>query len=222
MKHHNVGAKKTRQMCRNYISEMKNINARFNEELQRQIEGNLLPGHVYDLGCPEAILRAAGVDDLPVELASRVLSQKAGKGNKHFHPFDLSEVRDLPRAINDPVAVFSYGDKTKAVNIITKIEQNGKQFLVGLSLNPEIQGAKLNINSVMTIFPKDTHEWLSWIDQGKTLYLNKKEMSSLLANPRLPEDVTNNPTLKDAIGGFQNPPISNIGDIPKNVNSKTK
>jgi len=179
------------------------INKQFNEELQKQIEGTLPVGHVYNLGHPDEILRSAGVDDLPIQLAARRLKIKSEE--TYGHPFDLSEIKDLPRAINEPIAVFAYGDKSKAINIITRIEKGGKQFLVGVSLNPEVDGAKLGVNSIRTVFPKDMGEWVNWISQDKALYIDKEKVSELLANPRNPEDVTNNPTLIKKLQTFKNP-----------------
>jgi len=83
---------------------------------------------------------------------------------------------------------------------------------VGISLNPEVDGAKLNINSIRTVFPKDMSEWANWISQDKALYIDKEKVSDLLANPRNPEDVTNNPTLIKKLQEFKKPP-SNIGRV---------
>jgi hypothetical protein len=74
--------------------------------------------------------------------------------------------------------------KSKAVNVITEIEKNGKNFLVGISLNPEIEGKSLNINSIRSIFPKNSTEWLNWITQGKSLYLNKGEIKIQIEQQR--------------------------------------
>ncbi|MDE6440041.1 MAG: hypothetical protein K2K51_03360 [Bacteroidales bacterium] len=40
------------------------VNACFNDELSRQIAGTLPPGHIYRLGYPGRILRAAGLISL--------------------------------------------------------------------------------------------------------------------------------------------------------------
>jgi hypothetical protein len=170
---------------------LEKVNERFNEELQRQIDGTLPKGHVYQLGKPGEILLALGVPDLPIELKAEILAYKSGENYRH--PFDLLEVKNLPKYINDPVAIFAYGNKTKAVNIITEIELNGKNILVGISLNPKVKGKKLNVNSIRTIFPKDIPEWKNWIEQGKDLYVNKDKIRGLLNNPRHPEDVSSNP-----------------------------
>jgi len=182
---------------------LEEINALFNEGLHRQNRGTLPRGYVYHLGHPGKTLLLTGMPDLPIQLKADRLAEKAGEG--YGHPFQLADVRDLPEAINNPLAVFSYGDKAKAMNIITKIEKYEKQFLAGVSLNPEVNGIWLNINSIRTVFPKDAHEWLRWIEEDKTLYLDKKEVLSILANPRHPEDVANNPTLLNKINSFQNP-----------------
>jgi len=169
--------------------ELEEINNKFNNELQQQIEGSLPKGHIYKLGNPGKILQGSGMPNLPIELKAETLTEKADANYKNYHPFKLSEVKDLPKYINDPVAVTFYGDKTKAVNIITEIKQNEKNFLAGISINPEIGGKKLNINSVRTVFPKDIDEWVNWIDKGKALYVNEAK-KRLAVNPRCPEDVT--------------------------------
>lgn len=84
----------------NYIQR---INGVFNEQLQQQIAGILKPGHVYKLGNPCDILIRAGLPDLPIEMASRRLVNKAMQEN---HPFELNEIQDLVLSINNPLAIF--------------------------------------------------------------------------------------------------------------------
>jgi hypothetical protein len=68
--------------------------------------------------------------------------------------------------------------------------KNGKKFLVGISLNPKISGKNIEVNSVRNVFPKDTHEWINWINQGKGLYYNKEKVLNLLDQQRInPADV---------------------------------
>ena len=169
-------------------AELEAVNARFNEELQQQIDGTLPEGHVYNLGMPGTILTATGFPNLPIELNADILLRKA---TIYGHDFDLSEIIDLPQAIQNPIAVFSYGDKSKAQNIIIETEsKDGKKFLVGVSLNPNIRGKNIEINSIRNVFPKDTHEWVHWINQGKGLYYDKEKVLSFLDQRRInPADV---------------------------------
>jgi hypothetical protein len=166
---------------------MNTINEQFNNELQRQIAGTMPAKHIYQLGHPGSLLRSIGIPDYPIELKASILSQKA---NDPRHPFHVGDVLDLPRAINDPLAVFSYGDSTKMINIIIEIKRDGKNFLVGISLNPTVKGEKLEIHSVRNVFPKDTIEWINWINQSKGLYFNKEEVLNLLDQQQInPADV---------------------------------
>lgn len=155
---------------------------RFDDELQRQIDGTLPDGHVYQMGRPGAILRSTGVPDLPIQLSAMRLKEKSLYNR---HPFELGDVKGLVKALQTPVAVFSYGDKSRAQNIIVEITSNGKNFLVGLSLKPEVGGRVLNVNSIRNVFPKDTVEWLHWIEQGKLLYADKQKVQDLIDQQRM-------------------------------------
>lgn len=157
------------------------LNTRFNNELQQQIDGNLPSNHIYQMGNPGKILLSTGVPDLPIQMNAKRLQ---GKATLFDHNFELYEVKDLVKALQNPLAVFSYGDKTKAQNIIVPLQKNGKNFIVGLSLNPTVGGKALEINSIRNVFPKDNSEWLNWISQGKALYLDKEKIQTLIAQQR--------------------------------------
>lgn len=158
-----------------------NINDIFNNELQQQIDGVLPEGHIYKMGKPGKILLSAGVPDLPVQMSASRLKLKA---TSYGHDFDLSEVKDLVKALQNPIAVFAYGDKAKAQNIIIPLQKDGKNFIVGLSLKPTVNGKTLEINSIRNVFPKKNSEWLNWISQGKALYLDKEKIQALIDQQR--------------------------------------
>lgn len=157
------------------------LNTRFNNELQQQIGGNLPSNHIYQMGNPGKILLSTGVPDLPIQMNAKRLQDKT---TLFDHNFELYEVKDLVKALQNPLAVFSYGDKTKAQNIIVPLQKNGKNFIVGLSLNPTVGGKALEINSIRNVFPKDNSEWLNLISQGKALYLDKEKIQTLIAQQR--------------------------------------
>ncbi len=164
---------------RNAIVE--ETNKRFNEELQQQIDGTLPEGHVYQLGTPSEVLLSAGVPNLPIQLSAQRLKVKA---TEYGHNFDLGEIQNLVKELQSPMAVFVYGNKGKMQNIIVGIESNGNQFIVGLSLNPIVQGRALEINSIRNVFPKKNAEWLNWISQGKLLYADKQKIQALIDKQR--------------------------------------
>ena len=75
----------------------------------------------------------------------------------------------MVQSLQHPLAVIEYGDSPKAQNIILEVVHNGKNFVVGLSLKPTVKGPVLEVNSIRTVYPKDNHEWLKWITDGKLL-----------------------------------------------------
>ena len=157
------------------------VNRQFNEELEQQIAGDLPDGHIYGMGMPSNVLLSTGVPNFPIQMNANRLQSKA---TSYGHDFDLTEVKDLVKALQHPLAVFAYGDKTKAQNIIVSLQKDGKNFIVGLSLNPAVGGRKLEINSIRNVFPKNNAEWLNWITQGKALYLNKEKLQDLIDQQR--------------------------------------
>lgn len=160
------------------ITIQEQTNDRFNDELQQQIDGTLPEGHIYQLGRPGEILLSAGFPDMPIEMSATRLAEKSRQKN---HPFDISAVRDLVKNMNDPIAVFKYGNNAK--NVIIGIEYGGKQFLVGVHFNQSRHGVE--VNDIRGIFPKDNAEWLNWISQGKADYLNKEEIQALIDKQRI-------------------------------------
>lgn len=162
-------------------TELNEFNRKFNEELQKQINGKLPSGYIYQLGRPGKILQSTGVPDLPIQMSATRLQSKA---TEFGHNFDLSEIKNLVKELQDPMAVFAYGNKGKMQNIVVGIESNGKQFIVGLSLNPIVNGKALEVNSIRNVFPKDNAEWLNWISQGKLLYVDKQKIQVLIDKQR--------------------------------------
>lgn len=155
------------------------INFKFNEELSQQISGILPKGHIYKLGHPCDILLSTGFPDLPIELSSTRLEEKSKQNN---HPYEIIEVRNLVLALNDPIAVFLYGDERKAQNVIVELKNDNKNFVVGIFFNQSVKGNI--ISSVRGIFNKNNSEWLNWITQRKALYLNKKKIQILIDQQR--------------------------------------
>lgn len=161
--------------------DIESVNDQFNNELEEQIRGNLPPGHIYSLGHPGEILLSTGVPDYPIQMSA---SRLRAKSSEYGHDFDLEEVKNLVMELRQPIAVFSYGNKDKAQNIIVGIESNGKQFIVGLSLSPTVGGKKLEINSIRNVFPKNNAEWLNWISQDKLLWADKEKIQGLIDKQR--------------------------------------
>lgn len=78
---------------------------------------------------PSRILHSAGIPNLPIELVASRLSDKSMQEN---HPFDLSEVVDLPNAIQRPLAVFRSATHVGSNVILTNLNMKGAIILLPL------------------------------------------------------------------------------------------
>ena len=160
---------------------LEEINNQFNKELQQQITGTLSKGHVYKLGLPGQILIKAGMPELQIELNAERLAFKASVD--YGHPFDLLKLKDLPKAINEPIAVFNSTKKDGSKVILTELLCNGFNFLVITKIrkSPNIRKINLKVNSIRSIYPKENIsgiiDWINskdnllcWIDKKKALH----------------------------------------------------
>ena len=183
------------------------VNEQFNGELQQQIDGTLPKGHIYQLGNPGNVLLSTGVPNLPIQLNSTRLIDKA---TKFGHNYELEEIKDLVVALQSPIAVFAYGDKLKGQNIIVELSSNDKNFVVGMSLNPTVGGKTLEINSIRNVFPKDNAEWLNWITQEKLLYVDKERIQNLIDQQRTilaDVDYLDLDSVTKIVENFENPSV---------------
>ncbi len=161
------------------LSNIKEVNERFNNEINALKNNNLAADHIFQLGIASKKLIESGIKPLPIQLN---LSRLKTKSKDKFHPFKIEHIKNLPISIANPIAIFSYGDKDKSQNIICELESNGKKFLVGIFYYKTME--LIEINSIRGLFPKELHEWLNWIQQGKLLGINKKKVLNLINQQR--------------------------------------
>ena len=161
-------------------SEVDAVNRKFNEELQQQIDGTLPKGHIYQLGNPSEYLQAAGIPNLPIELAASRLSNKSMQEN---HPFELSEITNLPDAIQDPIAVFRSATHIGSYVVMTEIEHRGKNFVVAIQTNRS--KGKIEINDIRSIHYRTSNAHMAnWIEEGLLEYADKERMSEWFSKQR--------------------------------------
>lgn len=187
--------------------ELSQVNERFNEELQQQINGELPKGHIYSLGQPSNILLSAGLPDLPIEMAASRLSDKSMQEN---HPFELSEVRNLPNAIQNPMALFRSATHIGSFVVMTEIEHGGKNFVVAIEANK--RKGKIEVNSVRSVHYRTSNAHMAnWITEGLLEYANKEKMAEWLSKQRYNSaDVRklfNHAT--NIVKNFENPSVEN-------------
>lgn len=181
----------------------------FDGELDKQISGEYdkeHTSHIYHLGFPGEILQAAGFPDDKIEMSSVQLRNKSIDPK---HPFEIKSLKGLVLSLNEPVAVFVYGSKAKSLNVIIEQEYKDKKFLIGVHFNQEYRGTR--ISDIRGIHPRDTHEILNWIQQGKLEYVNKDEIQKLMTKQRInPAEVSHLDLdfVAKIIKNFENPKFS--------------
>lgn len=184
------------------------IGMQFDKELEAYKNGTLPKGHRFELGMPSPYLRSAGFPMLPISMRTSLLATKAAMNR---HPFEASDLRGLVEALQKPIAILRYS-KENMRNLIVDVKRGDKHFLVGVTLN--YKAGDIEINSVSGLFPKDSLEWLKWIQDDKAIRIDQKEKVLAVIDSQR----TTNTVESERIGlnlddtakivkSFENPPI---------------
>ena len=182
--------------------DMEGVNARFNDELSGLTEANA-DKVVLSLGRPSGILLSAGVEDRPMKLYGNKVMKKMRK-----HGFALEELRDLPRAVADPVAVFNNYGEVGNRSILTELRTKQGNFLVSVDIGKD---ADIDFNIVRSVFGKGDNSIMDWINKGLATYINKKKALTFLSHQSAPIAATAaNAELSSAakvVKDFENPKL---------------
>lgn len=118
-------------MSESASTDLEDVNRRFNDELGRLTDENK-DKIVLSLGRPSDILLAAGVSEKPMKLYGNKVIKKMRK-----HGFALDELKDLPRAVADPIAVFDNIGREGNRSILTELRTEQGNFLVTVDLGKD-------------------------------------------------------------------------------------
>lgn len=188
-------------------SAITELSKRFDEALKQYEERRLPQGFRFELGMPSAYLKSAGFPNLPICMRATLLARKAGNER---HPFEASDLKGLVEAIQQPIAIFEYS-KPNMRNLIVDVKRGDKHFLVGVTL--DYKAGDIEINSVSGLFPKESHEWIKWIQDGKAIRIDQKEkvqtiIDSLRTNPAESERIgLNLDDVTKIVKSFENPTV---------------
>ena len=160
-----------------FTDELNAVNERFNEELSNLTEENADKVTLW-LGKPSKVLLAAGVEDKPMKLYGNKVIRKMKK-----HGFSLEELRDLPRAVADPVAVFNNYQREGNRSILTELMTQQGNFLVSVNIGKDTD---IDFNIVRSVFGKGNENVVAWINNGLATYINKEKALSFLSHQSAP------------------------------------
>ncbi|MGS4345102.1 hypothetical protein ACKUSY_05720 [Myroides odoratus] len=162
-----------------FQKQWEGINDTFNSELEQLEKGTLPKGHIFKLGSPTRILQAAGIPNLPIELAASRLRNKSKQDN---HPFELSEIKNLAIAVQNPLAVFDSSTQDGSFVVLTEIKKGDKNFIVAIEANKGL--GKIEVNSVRSVYPRNNMQVVSAINDNLTRYADKQKMREWFSKQR--------------------------------------
>ena len=164
-------------MFRIASNENESANAEFNEALEQLTEENA-DRVTLNLGYPSDILLSAGVADKPMKLYGNKVVKKA-----KAHGFSISELRNLPEAVANPIAVFNNYQKDANRSVLTELKTKEGNFLVAVNIGKD---ADIDFNIVASVFGKEGNSIIDWLNNGYATYINKEKALSFLSHHSAP------------------------------------
>lgn len=179
--------------------ELDRVNERFNNQLAKFTVDNADKIN-FNLGNPSAKLLSAGVADKPIRLHGSKVVKKMKK-----HGFSIEELRDLPKAVANPIAVFDNLGKDGNRSVLTELKTANGNFLVTIDLG---KGTEADFDIVSSVFGKKGHSVATWINKGYMRYVDKKKALNYLHLSAPIAEASDNAELSSAakvVENFENP-----------------
>lgn len=180
-------------------SELKKTNDKFNEQLETfTIE--TADRYNFNLGRPSSVLLSAGIENKPIRLHGSKVAKKIRK-----HGFPATALRDLPKAIAHPIAVFDNLGREGNRSILTELKTDNGNVLVSIDLG---RGTEVDFNIVSSAFGKNSKGVLGWINGGKMKFVDKEKALNYLHLSAPIAEASDNAELLSAaniVKEFENP-----------------
>ena len=158
--------------------ELEEVNKTFNQRLDELVENPNQKDKILRLGRSSSFLKAGGIADAEIELDFDKLMRKSKQGYVHEHPFDATDVKDLPMAIANPISVFNNTNgRNDGQVILTELKKENRNFIVAIQTENQNRkgGVVLKVNKIVTLFPKDARGVINWFNQGKATNIDKEK-----------------------------------------------
>lgn len=149
----------------------------WNDVMDRYKNGDI-PNQGVKLMDTPIVLQMLGFSAHDIEITPSVLA-KVLKG-KHAGSIDTEVLKDLPRAIANPVAIFNNYDKrtkkytdNQVIVVVDITDKQGKIIQIPLIFDVEKQ--KIKVNRIKSIFGRETIDWyVTNLRKNALLYYDKK------------------------------------------------
>lgn len=190
------------------------VNRTFNEELEKYVSSS---NHTtlqapLTLGMPSSVLLSCGLPLNEITLPLGVIKKALVK-----HHLKLADLRNLPKALIDPLLVYEWGTKARSMIIVTDLNVGDNKLTVAIKI--ERGGRILEINEIASIHDKVAGRFLEDMTTATGGGLSealryvrdkKKALDWLGIAPPRGASAQANPKLSDianVINGFENPKI---------------
>ena len=151
---------------------LEDVNRKFNEVLGTLTEDNA-DKIILSLGRPSEALIAGGVKDKPMKLYGNKVLSKMRK-----HGFSLGELKNLPQAVAEPIAVFDNIGRKGNRSVLTELKTAQGSILVTLDLGAD---QDVDFNIVSSVFGKNGNSIVDWLNKGYATYIDKEKAHAFLS-----------------------------------------
>ena len=157
--------------------DIEDVNGRFNERLEELDKDRNQKDRILHLGYPGTFLLNGGIADGEIVMDFDKFVRKSSENYKHPHPFTADDIKDLPKAINAPIAVFESSSHEGDNVILTELKKNGRNFIVVIRAKKQNRkgGIVLEVNDIQTLYPKDAKGIIKWFLDGLHTQVDKEK-----------------------------------------------
>lgn len=155
---------------------LKNVNDVFNQRLDELVKNPNQKDKILRLGRSSSFLKAGGIADADIELEFDKFVRKSGDKYKNNHPFNASDLKNLPMAIAEPIAVFKSTNANDHV-VLTELQKDGKNFIVAIRAVEQHRkgGVVLEVNQITSLYPKEEKGIINWVNTGRISNVDKEK-----------------------------------------------
>lgn len=155
---------------------LKNVNDAFNQRLDELVKNPNQKDKILRLGRSSSFLKAGGIADADIELEFDKFVRKSGDKYKNNHPFNASDLKNLPMAIAEPIAVFKSTNANDHV-VLTELQKDGKNFIVAIRAVEQHRkgGVVLEVNQITSLYPKEEKGIINWVNTGRISNVDKEK-----------------------------------------------
>lgn len=155
---------------------LKKVNDAFNQRLDELVKNPNQKDKILHLGRSSSFLKAGGIADADIELEFDKFVRKSGDKYKNNHPFNASDLKNLPMAIAEPIAVFKSTNANDHV-VLTELQKDGKNFIVAIRAVEQHRkgGVVLVVNQITSLYPKEEKGIINWVNTGRISNVDKEK-----------------------------------------------